>query len=578
MPRPTIATIGFGAMAGALFAALEADDDAPRIGACLLHKDSTRALPSTVTRHDDVASLVAARPALAVECANHAAVRDAVPVLLAATAVAAALAKHRGLLVVTVNVDWTGTLGDGRNTVGDPEGAGAVRWSVYTWDNGAVAPGRLMLLADANGTPLALLPPAALIVTGLAGLSGYTNLAAVMLEDLAIAIAILSVLALLLGVLHDFAEGIAMRIRDRDPAQAYFVRQNFIRPVKNLSQIALVAVAVVAAAWVFEWTSETVVISEALAVWNHTLFTVGGTSYSIGHALIAIAAFALVFWIAAWSRRVTYTVVLRKVKDIGIRQSLSVFAQYVVIVLGVLLTLTAVGFDVTTLTVFAASLGVGIGFGLQNVVNNFISGILLLVERPLRLGDIVTVGGASGTVSQIGIRSMRMRTFDEFDLIVPNSALISDTFTNWTRSNSLMRVILAVGISYNDDPPTAIRIIEEILGEHPGIAPNPAPMVTVEQFGASSVDLRLCYYIDLRGSYSGFVTKSEVLTKIRDRFAEAGLSIPFPQRDVHIIPAKIDGAGQPEVIEGTAHPRRRVEQGWQGDAVEMVKDDSDDDT
>lgn len=425
---------------------------------------------------------------------------------------------------------------------------------------------------------LALLPPAALIATGLAGLSGYTNLAAVMLEDLAIAIGIMAVLALMLGVLHDVAEGIAMRIRDRDPAQAYFVRQNFIRPVKNLSQIALVAVAVVVAAWVFEWTSETVVISEALAVWNHSLFTVGSTSYSIGHALIAVAAFALVFWIAAWSRRVTYTVVLRKVKDIGIRQSLSVFAQYVVIVLGVLLTLTAVGFDVTTLTVFAASLGVGIGFGLQNVVNNFISGILLLVERPLRLGDIVTVGGASGTVSQIGIRSMRMRTFDEFDLIVPNSALISDTFTNWTRSNSLMRVILAVGISYNDDPPTAIRIIEEILGEHPGIAPNPAPMVTVEQFGASSVDLRLCYYIDLRGSYSGFVTKSDVLTKIRDRFAEAGLSIPFPQRDVHIIPAKIDEAGQPEVIEGTAHPRRRVEQGWQGDAVEMVKDDSDEDT
>ena len=424
---------------------------------------------------------------------------------------------------------------------------------------------------------LALLPPAALIVTGLAGLSGYTNLAAVMLEDLAIAIGILAVLALLLGVLHDFAEGIAMRIRDRDPAQAYFVRQNFIRPIKSLGQIALFVLAVIVAAWVFEWTSDTIFISEALAVWNHTIFTVGGTSYSIGHALIALAAFALVFWVAAWSRRVTYTVVLRKVKDIGIRQSLSVFAQYVVIVIGVLLTLTAVGFDVTTLTVFAASLGVGIGFGLQNVVNNFISGILLLVERPLRLGDIVTVGGASGTVSQIGIRSMRMRTFDEFDLIVPNSALISDTFTNWTRSNSLMRVILEVGISYNDDPPTAIRIIEEILGEHPGVAPNPAPMVTVEAFGASSVDLRICYYIDLRGSYSGFTTKSEVLTKIRQRFAEEGLSIPYPQRDLHIIQAKPQGA-RPEVIEGeTQQPRRRVEEGWQGDAVEMITEDSDDD-
>ncbi len=422
---------------------------------------------------------------------------------------------------------------------------------------------------------LALLPPAALIATGVAGLSGFTNLAALMLEDLAIAIAIMAVLALLLGVLHDVAEGIAMRIRDRDPAQAYFVRQNFIRPLKNVGQFALLVIAVFAAANIFEWTSETVFISDALRVWNSTLFTVGGTSYGIGHVFIAAAAFALVFWFAAWSRRITYTVVLRKVKDIGIRQSLSVFAQYVVIVIGVLLTLTAVGFDVTTLTVFAASLGVGIGFGLQNVVNNFISGILLLVERPLRLGDIVTVGGSSGTVSQIGIRSMRMRTFDEFDLIVPNSALISDTFTNWTRSNSLMRVILTVGISYNDDPSKAIAIIEKILGEHPGVTPNPAPMVTVDEFGASSVDLRVCYYIDLRGTYSGFVTRSEVLTAIRNRFAQEGLSIPFPQRDVHMIAPVVD-KGQPEVIESVPQPRRRDDDGWQGDAVEMIADDAKD--
>jgi len=422
---------------------------------------------------------------------------------------------------------------------------------------------------------LSLLPPGALIATGVIGLLGYTNLASVMLEDLALAIAIIAVLALFLGILHDVSETIAQRIRDRDPAQAYFVRQNFIRPVKNVGQIALMALAVVAAANIFAWTSDTYFIAKFLSFWNARLFTIGSTGYSIGHVLIGLAAVGFVFWFGAWSRRITYTVVLRKVKDIGIRQSLSVFAQYVVIVIGVLLTLTAIGFDVTTLTVFAASLGVGIGFGLQNVVNNFISGILLLVERPLRLGDIVTVGGASGTVSQIGIRSMRMRTFDEFDLIVPNSALISDTFTNWTRSNSLMRVILTVGISYNDDPKTAIEIIEAILAEHPGVSSNPVPMVTVDEFGASSVDLRVCYYIDLRGTYSGFTTRSEVLTAIRYRFAEQGLSIPFPQRDLHII-APPAGNTPPEVREQIApQPRPRdAEEGWQGDAVEMTIDDS----
>ncbi|GAB5375524.1 MAG: hypothetical protein AcusKO_19860 [Acuticoccus sp.] len=427
---------------------------------------------------------------------------------------------------------------------------------------------------------LSLLPPAALIATGLAGLLGYTELASIMLEDLAIAIAILGVLALLLGVLYDVTEGIASQIRERDPARAYFVRQNFISPLKSICQAILAVLAFIAAAQFFNWTSDTYGVAEVLSVWNHSLFTVGSTSYSVGHVVIALAAFGFVFWFAAWSRRIAYSVVLRQVKDIGIRQSLSVFAQYVVIVFGVLLTLTAVGFDVTTLTVFAASLGVGIGFGLQNVVNNFISGILLLVERPLRLGDIVTVGTASGTVSQIGIRSMRLRTFDEFDLIVPNSALISDTFTNWTRSNSLMRVVLPVGISYDDDPTKAVAIVEEVLQEHPGVSNNPAPMVTVEAFGASSVDLRVCYYIDLRGSYSGFVTKSEVLTAIRARFSEAGLSIPFPQRDIHIIaPKAVDASAQaaaPEVRPAMGEARTSDRRAMQGDAIEML-DDTDDD-
>ena len=429
-------------------------------------------------------------------------------------------------------------------------------------------------LRGAVGGFLALLPPAALIATGAAGLAGYRNLAVIMLEDLAVAIGIAAILALLLGVLNDIAEGIALRIRQRDPAQAFFMRQNFIQPGKRLGQAVLIVIAIMVASQVFEWTTDTVVIADIFRVWQTPLFTAGGTTYSLGNAVIAIAAFVFVFWIAAWSRRVAYSVFLQKVKDIGIRQSLSVFAQYVVIVIGVLITLSAIGFDVTTLTVFAASLGVGIGFGLQNVVNNFISGLLLLVERPLRLGDIVTVGGASGTVSQIGIRSMRLRTFDEFDLIVPNSALVSDTFTNWTRSNSVMRVILGVGISYEDPPQKAVQIVEDILNAHTGVVRSPAPMVTVDEFGASSVDLRVCYYIDLRGSQSGFRIRSEILTAIRDRFGEAGISIPFPQRDVHFIAPKAapQAVGKP-AGRGTARVTEQAEgDGWQADAIEMVED------
>lgn len=389
---------------------------------------------------------------------------------------------------------------------------------------------------------LSLLPPLALIATGLAGLAGYRDLAALLLEQLGTAILIAATLALALGILSDIKDVIAISMRERYPGQAQFIGENLLQPLLRASQIALIFVTLIVAANIFEWTSETPVIHQALGIWRTVLFTAGGQPYAVGNVIIGILSIAVVFWLGAWFQRVTYSVFLSKVRDVGIRQSLSVFAQYVVIVVGVLLALSAIGFDVTTLTVFAASLGVGIGFGLQNVVNNFISGILLLVERPLRIGDIVTVGGQSGTVSQIGIRSMRMRTFDEFDLVVPNSQLIAETFTNWTRSNSLMRVVLPVGISYSDEPDTAVKIATRVLSRHPYVVRNPAPLVTVDEFGDSSVNLRVCYYIDLRADVSGFVVRGEVLSGIRRAFGEAGISIPFPQRDLHIITPKGEAA------------------------------------
>ncbi|WP_226582128.1 mechanosensitive ion channel domain-containing protein [Acuticoccus sediminis] len=419
---------------------------------------------------------------------------------------------------------------------------------------------------------LSLLPPTALIATGVTGLLGYTRLALVMLENLAFAITIVAAMALVLGIMNDLMEGVTARIRARDPARAYFARANFLVPLNRAAQLGLVVITAWICMEVFDWTVETPIIHEAVQVWRTTVFTVGSTQYTIGKVILAVLAFAFVFWVAGWSRRVAYTIIFGRLKDIGIRQSLSVFAQYVVVVLGVLLTLSAIGFDVTTLTVFAASLGVGIGFGLQNVVNNFISGLLLLVERPLRIGDIVTVGANSGTVMQIGIRSMRMKTFDEFDLIVPNSALISDTFTNWTRTNSVMRVILMVGIAYDDDPELAINLVYQALQEHEGVLKSPAPMVTVEEFGDNSINLRVCYYIDLYGNFSGFTVKSQVLTRVVKSFAQNGITIPFPQRDVHMIapkPVALAQDGTPVDVVPQREPQRENNE-WIGDAIEEV--------
>ena len=397
---------------------------------------------------------------------------------------------------------------------------------------------------------LSLLPPVALIGIGVTGIIGYTALATELFINLAQVIIILSVLALALGVLYDVIEAWAAALRARDPARAYFWRRNFLTPLARFLTVVLIFVALRVVQMFFGWTTETPGVGEVITVFDGSLFRFGDTNYTIGRIVTGAAAIWLVFWIASWSRRVSYSLFYVNIRDLGIRQSLSVFTQYIVVVVGLLISLTAIGFDVTTLTVFAASLGVGIGFGMQNVVNNFISGLLLLVERPLRLGDIVTVGGNTGTVEQIGIRSLRLKTFDEYDVIVPNSAVISDTFTNWSRTNKVIRQLMTIGFGYDDDPELAVGIVRGIIEGFEPILKTPAPQVTIDEFADSSINIRVAYYILLGGAVSGFDIRNHVLVSIWKAFREAGITIPYPQRDVHILErTQPDGAG-PVAISG----------------------------
>lgn len=385
---------------------------------------------------------------------------------------------------------------------------------------------------------LSLVPPILLVGIGVVGLLGYTRLATELFADFATLAAVLLVLAFAIAVLHDLLEAGIARIRAKDPARAYFMRANFAKPLNRAGQILLALVALATIWDLFDLSTETPVVREIIAVLSQPLFTAGGTTYRIGSILAAVVALWAVFWIGGWSQRVSYTILYRRVRDLGIRQSLSVFTKYVVIVVGLLVTLSIIGFDVTTLTVFAASLGVGIGFGLQNVVNNFISGILILIERPLRIGDIVTVTGNTGTVDAIGIRSLRLRTFDEYDVIVPNSAVISDTFVNWSRTDKVIRQLVTVGISYGDDPVRAVEIVRGIVSDFtPPILATPPPSVTVDEFADSAVNIRVAYYIELGGSVGLFDIRDHVLTRIWHAFRDEGITIPFPQRDVHLISA-----------------------------------------
>jgi potassium-dependent mechanosensitive channel len=234
----------------------------------------------------------------------------------------------------------------------------------------------------------------------------------------------------------------------------------------------------------------------------------------------------------------------------GVAESINALVHYAVITLGVLFGLGALGVELQNFAIVAGALGVGIGFGLQNVVNNFVSGIILLFERPIRAGDTVEIDGEWGTIKKIGLRSTVVVTFTQSELIVPNADLVSQKVTNWTLTNPMTRMAIPVGVAYGSDVQKVLEILTGTGHVHPAIVDEPPPMALFTGFGDSSLDFELRIWVS--DISFRLLAKSAVLSEIDRRFREEGIEIPFPQRDLHL--RTLD----PSIVEGirigdTAH-------------------------
>ena len=219
--------------------------------------------------------------------------------------------------------------------------------------------------------------------------------------------------------------------------------------------------------------------------------------------------------------------------DPGIRNSFVAGIGFLGSIISVLVALVVMGGSLKGLTLIAGALSLGAGLGLQNVVSNFVSGIILLFERPIKIGDWVIIAGQEGTVKRINIRSTVLETFTKSDVIIPNADILSGTLINMTHDNKFGRVDVVVGVAYNSDVDLVKKILLEIPQENKKVLQKPQPFVNFTDFGASSLDFKLsCYTSDITNRAS---ISTDLRERILDRFREHNIEIPFPQQDIHVI-------------------------------------------
>ncbi len=284
-------------------------------------------------------------------------------------------------------------------------------------------------------------------------------------------------------------------------------------------------------------------ISSAGATVLAARYVRGAVSLSLGD----VAAFALtvgaVFVVSSFVRFVLDEEVYPRVRlPHGAAYALATIVHYVIVVIGVVFAVAALGIDLNRLTIVAGALGIGVGIGLQGVVANFVSGLILLVERRLDVGDTVQVGTLEGRIREIGIRASTIRTWDGAEVIVPNAALTSERVTNWTLSDTLRRVTLDIGVAYSADPRHVFEILRTVASAHPMAVSDPPPLALCTGFGDSALKFELRVWTRIDDAESCL---SDLAIAVHAALSAANIEIPIPRRDVHILNGEAARIGQP---------------------------------
>ena len=398
-----------------------------------------------------------------------------------------------------------------------------------TGENGADAAPSARLFRAIRAVVWAIV--AAIVVCAL---TGYLPLARFLAQQLIVTGSILALVYLLLLWVDGFVQGLGDegttigRWLKRSARLEW--REQLALPLSLVLKFAVLVLAVpfLMLQWGYSWPD--------IREWYRQLFfglRIGNTEVTFGALLASIIVFGLGYAAARLFQSWLDAQVLQPAGiSGGVRNSIRTGVGYVGIIIAALVAFSYAGFNLSSLAIVAGALSVGIGFGLQNLVNNFVSGMILLAERPIRVGDLVVVGGEQGYVRKISVRSTELETFDRANVLIPNSYFISEKVKNWTFRNNVCRISISVSVAYGSDARQVQAALLAVAQKNGEVLTAPAPSVTLDEFAASSINFTLYAFIGDVGK-SGAI-RTDLAVAILDAFAEAGIAIPSGRAEITI--------------------------------------------
>jgi len=269
-------------------------------------------------------------------------------------------------------------------------------------------------------------------------------------------------------------------------------------------------------------------------IFTTTLFKLGQSDITLGTLFYFIFGFIVLTYLGRRFRDLLVDKILLKANvDRGARNSIGLISRVLFMFIGSIVIIQSAGIDMSSLSLLAGALGVGIGFGLQNITDNFISGIIILFEKPIKVGDRIVVGDTEGDVINISVRATTILTNENVSIIVPNSEFISSRVINWSHNNRNIRFDIPVGVSYAEDPEKVKRVLLDVAKENENVLKHPEPRVFFDEFADSSLNFTLAVWTS-KYTDKPRILKTELYFEIFKQFKDEGIEIPFPQRDIYI--------------------------------------------